>query len=97
MAAGAPGPYLPQAVIAAAHATAPSWEETDWATICAAYDRLIAITESPVARDSRALAVGFRNGFEVGLSALDEVARRRGGGRRSNTKRKKRVVGQIYK
>ena len=35
-----PAPYLPQAVIAALHATAPSWEQTDWATICAAYDRL---------------------------------------------------------
>ncbi|EUA20500.1 RNA polymerase sigma factor domain protein [Mycobacterium xenopi 3993] len=23
-------PYLPQAVIAALHATAPSWEDTDW-------------------------------------------------------------------
>ena len=74
LAAGAGGPYLPQAVIAAVHATAPSWEQTDWATVCAAYDRLIAITDSPVARANRALAVGFRDGFESGLSALDEVA-----------------------
>ncbi|WP_029116580.1 RNA polymerase sigma factor [Mycobacterium sp. URHB0044] len=74
LAAGAGGPYLPQAVIAAVHATAPSWEQTDWVTICAAYDRLIAITGSPVARANRALAVGFRDGFESGLSALDEVA-----------------------
>ncbi|MDT5397818.1 MAG: polymerase sigma-70 factor, subfamily [Mycobacterium sp.] len=71
---GATGSYLPQAVIAAAHATAASWGETDWALICAAYDRLIAITGSPVARANRALAVGFRDGFEAGLSALDEVA-----------------------
>jgi len=71
---GAAGSYLPQAVIAAAHATAASWGETDWALICAAYDRLIAITGSPVARANRALAVGFRDGFEAGLSALDEVA-----------------------
>src|SRR5258707_240724 len=27
---GSAGPYLPQAVIAALHATAPSWEQTDW-------------------------------------------------------------------
>lgn len=74
LAAGAGGPYLPQAVIAALHATAPSWEKTDWATICAAYDRLIEIADSPVARANRALAVGFRSGFEVGLSALDDVA-----------------------
>jgi RNA polymerase sigma-70 factor (ECF subfamily) len=71
---GAAGSYLPQAIIAAAHATAPSWAATDWVLICAAYDRLIAITDSPVARANRALAVGFRDGFGAGLRALDEVA-----------------------
>lgn len=74
LAAGAGGPYLPQAVIAAMHATAPSWSETDWAGICLAYDRLVEITGSPVARANRALAVGFRDGFGAGLAALDEVA-----------------------
>jgi RNA polymerase sigma-70 factor, ECF subfamily len=74
LAAGATGPYLPQAVIAALHATAPTWEQTDWATICRAYDRLIEIADSPVARANRALAIGFRDGFTVGLAALDEVA-----------------------
>ena len=73
-AAGATGAYLPQAVIAALHATAPRWEDTDWAAICEAYDRLIAITGSPVAAANRALAVGFRDGFDAGLSALNEVA-----------------------
>ena len=73
-AAGARGPYLPQAVIAAMHATAPRWEDTDWAGICLAYDRLLAITASPVAKANRALAVGFRDGFDAGLAALDEVA-----------------------
>ena len=74
LAAGATGPYLPQAVIAALHATAPSWDETDWTTICAAYDRLLTIADSPVARANRALAVGFRDGFDAGLAALDTVA-----------------------
>jgi RNA polymerase sigma-70 factor (ECF subfamily) len=74
LAAGAKGPYLPQAVIAALHATAPSWQETDWQTICLAYDRLIENTDSPVARANRALAIGFRDGFAAGLAALDEVA-----------------------
>lgn len=73
-AAGAAGPYLPQAVIAALHVTAPSWPETDWKAICVAYDRLIAITDSPVAKANRALAVGFRDGFGAGLKALDAVA-----------------------
>jgi RNA polymerase sigma-70 factor (ECF subfamily) len=74
VAAGAPGPYLPQAVIAALHATAPSWQQTDWAAICVAYDRLFEITNSPVVRANRALAIGFRDGFPAGLAALDEVA-----------------------
>jgi RNA polymerase sigma-70 factor (ECF subfamily) len=74
LAEGAAGGYLPQAVIAAAHATAPSWAETDWALICLAYDRLLTITGSPVAQANRALAIGFRDGFEAGLSALDEIA-----------------------
>ena len=74
LAAGATVPYLPQAVIAALHATAPSWQQTDWATICRAYDRLIEIADSPVARANRALAIGFRDGFTAGLAALDEVA-----------------------
>jgi RNA polymerase sigma-70 factor, ECF subfamily len=71
---GSAGPYLPQAVIAALHATAPSWEQTDWATICAAYDRLVELTDSPVVRANRALAVGFRDGPDSGLAALDKVA-----------------------
>ncbi len=68
------GPYLPQAVIAALHATAPSWDQTDWFAICAAYDRLLQMTESPVVRANRALAVGFRDGPDAGLAALDQVA-----------------------
>jgi RNA polymerase sigma-70 factor (ECF subfamily) len=71
---GSAGPYLPQAVIAALHATAPSWEQTDWITICAAYDRLVQLTDSPVVRANRALAVGFRDGPDSGLAALDKVA-----------------------
>ena len=74
LAEGSTGAYLPQAVIAAAHATAPSFAATDWALICTAYDRVISLTDSPVARANRALAVGFRDGFSAGLLALDEVA-----------------------
>jgi RNA polymerase sigma factor (sigma-70 family) len=74
LAQGAPGAYLPQAVIAALHATARFWQDTDWATICLAYDRLVEMTDSPVARANRALAVGFRDGFGAGLAALDEIA-----------------------
>jgi RNA polymerase sigma-70 factor, ECF subfamily len=71
---GSPGPYLPQAVIAAVHATSPSWQETDWTTICSAYDRLLTITDSPVVRANRALAIGFRDGVDAGLAALEPAA-----------------------
>ncbi|MEE6175412.1 RNA polymerase sigma factor [Mycobacterium sp. 050134] len=74
LAEGSTGPYLPQAVIAALHVTAPSWEHTDWSTICAAYDRLAQMTDSPVVRANRALAVGLRDDPDAGLAALDEVA-----------------------
>ena len=74
LAQGSTGPYLPQAVIAALHATAPSWAQTDWSTICAAYDRLMQLTDSPVVRANRALAVGFRDGPDAGLAALENVA-----------------------
>ncbi|MEW5813154.1 MAG: sigma-70 family RNA polymerase sigma factor [Actinomycetota bacterium] len=73
-AAGSTGTYLPQAVIAAAHATAPSWHDTDWQTICLAYDRLLALADSPVVRANRALAIGLRDGPAAGLAALDTVA-----------------------
>jgi RNA polymerase sigma-70 factor, ECF subfamily len=74
MAEGSAGPYLPQAVIAAVHATAASWGQTHWVTICAAYDRLLTMTDSPVVRANRALAVGFRDGPDAGLAALEQVA-----------------------
>ncbi|BBY49398.1 putative RNA polymerase sigma-70 factor [Mycolicibacterium arabiense] len=71
---GAAGTYLPQAVIAAAHATAPTWNDTDWGLICKAYDRVVDLTGSPVAQANRALAIGFRDGYRAGLRALDEVS-----------------------
>jgi len=71
---GSTGAYLPQAVIAALHAMAPSWEQTDWVAICAAYDRLLQMTDSPVVGANRALAIGFRDGPDAGLAALDKVA-----------------------
>lgn len=73
-AAGSTGPYLPQAIIAALHATAPSWEDTDWRAICLAYDRLVTMTDSPVVLVNRALAIGLRDTPEAGLIALEKVA-----------------------
>ena len=74
LAAGSTGPTCRRRSIAAVHATAPSLGADRLGPICAAYDRLIAITDSPVVRANRALAIGFRDGFDAGLAALDEVA-----------------------
>ncbi|MEU2251613.1 sigma-70 family RNA polymerase sigma factor [Nocardia xishanensis] len=68
------GPYLAQARIAAAHATAPSWSDTDWSAIVDSYDELLRYSISPAVRVNRAVAVGFSCGLDAGLAALDEVA-----------------------
>ncbi|MBJ8344348.1 RNA polymerase sigma factor [Antrihabitans sp. YC2-6] len=68
------GPYLAQARIAGAHAIAPSWAETDWQAVVSGYDELVNYSTSPVILVNRAVAVAFRDGFDDGLAALDEVA-----------------------
>jgi RNA polymerase sigma-70 factor (ECF subfamily) len=55
---GRPGPYQLQAAIAACHAEAPSWEETDWRQILLLYDALLRLAPTAVARLNRAIALG---------------------------------------
>ena len=64
------GEYQAQAAIAALHADAPSTAETDWVQIVEWYDELLAITDSPVVRLNRAVAVGEADGARAGLAAL---------------------------
>src|SRR3954447_27052519 len=67
------GEYQVQAAIAALHADAVRVEETDWLQIVEWYDELLAITDSPVVRLNRAVAVGQADGSRAGLSALADV------------------------
>jgi len=67
------GPYQAQAAIAALHADAATAEETDWVQIVEWYDQLLALTDSPVVRLNRAVAVGEADGAPAGLAALAEV------------------------
>ena len=67
------GEYQAQAAIAALHADARRFEETDWVQIVEWYDELVALTGSPVARLNRAVAVGEADGAPAGLAALAEV------------------------
>ncbi len=72
-AADQPGYYALQAEIAAAHASAHTAADTDWARIVAAYDELLALRPSPVVALNRAVAVGARDGADAGLRALAAV------------------------
>ena len=67
------GEYQAQAAIAALHADARSVEETDWVQIVGWYDELLGITDSPVVRLNRAVAVGEADGARAGLAALADV------------------------
>ncbi|MFI1715514.1 RNA polymerase sigma factor [Streptomyces litmocidini] len=68
------GPYALQAAIAACHARAASYEETDWATIAALYGRLGALAPSPVVELNRAVAVSMTEGPEAALRIVDALA-----------------------
>lgn len=66
-------PYVLQAAIAGCHATAESWDATDWSRIVALYDRLVPLTGSPVVSLNRAVAVGHAEGPEAGLAAMAHI------------------------
>ncbi|HEV2035527.1 MAG TPA: DUF6596 domain-containing protein [Candidatus Dormibacteraeota bacterium] len=70
----APGPYQLQAAIAALHAEATSWEETDWPQIVLLYDLLVARADSPVIRLNRAVALSHVVGPDVALGEVNDLA-----------------------
>jgi predicted RNA polymerase sigma factor len=67
------GEFQAQAAIAALHADARSHEETDWVQIVEWYDELVRLTDNPVARLNRAVALGEADGARTGLAALAEL------------------------
>jgi RNA polymerase sigma-70 factor (ECF subfamily) len=66
------GPYQLQAAIAACHAEAGSWEQTDWPQIVALYDALLM--PSPVIELNRAIARRYRDGAEAALDDVERLA-----------------------
>lgn len=62
-----------EAAIAAAHAQAPRWADTDWPHILALYDRLVVLHPSPVVALNRAVALAEIEGAEAGLAALETL------------------------
>lgn len=75
-AAGTPGAgsYATQAAIAAVHAEAPAFDETDWAQIAVLYRLLERYEPGPVVRLGRAVALGREQGLRAGLGHLDALA-----------------------
>lgn len=67
------GEYQAQAAIAALHADAARFEETDWVQIVEWYDELVGLADTPVTRLNRAVAVGQADGAPAGLAALQAV------------------------
>jgi RNA polymerase sigma-70 factor (ECF subfamily) len=65
-----------EAAIASVHATAPSMENTDWDKIVSLYDTLITIRPSPIVALNRAIAIGQRDGPEMGLSEICAIENR---------------------
>lgn len=71
---GGTGAYALQAEIAAYHAIAPSFAETDWGRIVACYDELLELTHSPVVALNRAIAIAMVAGAERALAELAQLA-----------------------
>lgn len=67
------GEYQAQAAIAALHADAATAAETDWVQIVEWYDELARLTDNPVVRLNRAVAIGEADGSRAGLAALADV------------------------
>ena len=68
-----PGRFALQAAIAAVHAEAPSWRDTDWREIVALYNLLRDRWPSPVVALNRAVAIGLADGPASGLAALEPL------------------------
>ena len=66
--------YQLQAVIAATHAEAATFEQTDFRHIVQAYDDLARMDPSPIVAFNRAVAWGMAYGPQTGLDRLDLVA-----------------------
>jgi RNA polymerase sigma-70 factor, ECF subfamily len=71
------GSYALQAAIAAVHAEARCWAETDWGQIVGLYGALLRIEPSPVIALNRAVALAMRDGPSAGLVLVDEILRLR--------------------
>lgn len=68
------GPYALQAAIAALHAEASAYADTDWPQILALYDELLAVYPSPTVALSRAVALAEVHGPAAALAETEHLA-----------------------
>jgi len=75
---GRPQSYAVQAAIAALHARAPNYEDTDWRQIAGLYEVLLRISPSPVIELNRAAAVSMVDGPARALDLVNALEARGG-------------------
>jgi RNA polymerase sigma-70 factor, ECF subfamily len=75
---GRPQAYAVQAAIAALHARAPNYKDTDWPQIAGLYEVLLRISPSPVIELNHAAAVSMVDGPGRALDLIDALESRGG-------------------
>jgi RNA polymerase sigma-70 factor (ECF subfamily) len=75
---GRPRAYAVQAAIAALHARAPNYADTDWRQIAGLYEVLLRISPSPVIELNHAAAIAMVDGPARALALVDALAARGG-------------------
>ena len=70
---GAEGVYALQAELAACHARARRFDQTDWRRIVSVYDRLLQVLPSPVVALNRAMAVAQADGAATALPLVEAL------------------------
>jgi RNA polymerase sigma-70 factor, ECF subfamily len=75
---GRPQSYAVQAAIAALHARAPNYGDTDWPQIAGLYEVLLRISPSPVVELNHAAAVSMVDGPARALALIDALEARGG-------------------
>ncbi|WP_291685568.1 RNA polymerase sigma factor [Bradyrhizobium sp.] len=75
---GRPEGYAVQAAIAALHARAPNYKDTDWPQIAGLYEVLLRISPSPVIELNHAAAISMVDGPARALDLIDALEARGG-------------------
>jgi RNA polymerase sigma-70 factor, ECF subfamily len=71
--AGPPGRFTLEAALAAVHAEAPSYAETDWVEMLGVYDALLRVWPSPVVALNRTVALAEVRGLDAALSEVERL------------------------